>query len=143
MRQVILLRAAAIVGLLFAIGHLMGGLKKWSPMSDNPVLEQMTNVRFEVMGTSRTYLDFYQGFGWSIGILMLMQAALLWQFSSLARQRFDRVRPMVAVIAIANVVSALLTLKFLFLVPALFSFAFAALLVAACFGGGRKGAANG
>jgi len=143
MRQVILLRAAAIVGLLFAIGHLMGGLKKWSPMSDNPVLEQMANVRFEVMGTSRTYLDFYMGFGWSIGILMLMQAALLWQFSSLARQRFDRVRPMVAIIAIANVVSALLTLKFLFLVPALFSFAFAALLVAACFGGGRKGAANG
>jgi len=143
MRQVILLRAAAIVGLLFAIGHLMGGLKKWSPMSDNPVLEQMANVRFEVMGTSRTYLDFYMGFGWSIGILMLMQTVLLWQFSSLARQRFDRVRRMVAVIAIANVVSALLTLKFLFLVPALFSFAFAALLVAACFGGGRKGAANG
>ena len=83
------------------------------------------------------------GFGWAIGILMLMQAVLLWQLASLAREWPDRVRPMIAAIAIANVVSAVLSLTFFFLVPALFSFAFAALLVAACFGGGRRGAANG
>ena len=36
------LRIASIISLLFATGHTLGGLKKWSPMGDNEVLRAMT-----------------------------------------------------------------------------------------------------
>jgi hypothetical protein len=131
MRQVILLRTAAVTELLFALGHLSGGLKQWSPMGGNPVLDEMTSVRFDVMGASRSYLDFYMGFGWSLGVLMLMQAVLLWQLGSMVRTNARQTQAMLAVITIANLVSALLTLDFFFLVPALFSLVLIAVLVAA------------
>jgi len=131
MRQVILLRTAAVTELLFAPGHLSGGLKQWSPMGGNPVLDEMTSVRFDVMGASRSYLDFYMGFGWSLGVLMLMQAVLLWQLGSMVRTNARQTQAMLAVITIANLVSALLTLDFFFLVPALFSLVLIAVLVAA------------
>lgn len=38
MRQIVLLRTAAVIALLFGIGHLLGGLKQWSPMGPNRVL---------------------------------------------------------------------------------------------------------
>jgi hypothetical protein len=91
----------------------------------------MTTVRFDVMGASRSYLDFYMGFGWSIGVAMLMQAALLWQLGAMVRTNARQTRAMIAVIAIANLVSALIALKFFFLVPALFSLVQIAVLLAA------------
>jgi hypothetical protein len=66
MSAVLLLRVSAFTSLLFALGHTLGGMKFWSPMGDNQVLQLMRSVHFDVMGTSRSYFDFYMGFGWSL-----------------------------------------------------------------------------
>jgi hypothetical protein len=63
-------RIASVVSLLFAVGHSMGGLQRWSPMGDTAVLKAMTEVRFDTMGVSRSYLDFYMGFGWPLSAYM-------------------------------------------------------------------------
>src|SRR5262252_3390187 len=97
-----LLRIAAVISVLFTAGHTMGGLNKWSPMGDNAVLNAMTDVRFDTMGANRSYLDFFMGFGWSISVFMLMQSILLWQLASLAKTDAARLRPMIAVIALAT-----------------------------------------
>ena len=115
------LRIAAVVSLLFTAGHTMGGLKRWSPMGDNPVLQAMSTVRFETMGASRSYLDFYLGFGWSLSVAMLMQSVLLWQMASLARTDAAAVRPLIAVVALATVAGGVIAWRFIFPVPALFS----------------------
>ena len=115
------LRIACGISLLFTVGHTMGGLKRWSPMGDNEVLRQMTAVRFDAMGASRSYLDFYMGFGWSISIAMVLQTILLWQLASLARTNAPGVRPMIAVFALATVVSGVIAWRFIFPLPALFS----------------------
>lgn len=99
----------------------MGGLSQWSPMNDNPVLKSMTDVRFDVMGAKRSYLDFFMGFGWSISLLMLMETILLWQLASLAKTHAARVRPMIAVVGLTNVSIGLISWRFIFLVPTLFS----------------------
>jgi len=65
MTTTLLLRISAVISLLFAIGHSLGGLKRWSPMGDNEVLKSMETVRFDTMGANRSYLDFFMGFGWS------------------------------------------------------------------------------
>ena len=125
------LRIACGISLLFTVGHTMGGLKRWSPMGDNEVLRQMTAVRFDAMGASRSYLDFYMGFGWSISIAMVLQTMLLWQLASLARTNAPGVRPMIAVFALATVVSGVIAWRFIFPLPALFSAALVIALVIA------------
>jgi hypothetical protein len=117
----LLLRIASVISLLFTVGHTMGGLRKWSPMGDNAVLKAMTDVRFDTMGANRSYLDFFMGFGWSISVFMLMQTILLWQLASLARTDPARLRPTIAVIALATVASGAIAWRFIFPVPAVFS----------------------
>jgi len=117
----LLLRIASVISLIFTAGHTMGGLRKWSPMGDNAVLRAMTDVRFETMGANRSYLNFFMGFGWSISVFMLMQTILLWQLASLARTDPARLRPMIAVIALATVASGVIAWRFIFPVPAVFS----------------------
>lgn len=128
----LLLRIASVISLLFTAGHTLGGLQKWSPMGENEVLKAMTAVHFETMGASRSYLDFFMGFGWILSVTMLMQTVLLWQMASLARTNAALVRPMVAVIALATLVSGLIAWRFIFPVPALFSAVLLVVLVAAC-----------
>ena len=131
MTTTLFLRIASIISLLFAAGHTLGGLKKWSPMGENEVLKQMTSVRFETMGVDRSYLDFFMGFGWSISVAMLLQTALLWQMASLARTEAVRVRPMIATFALATLASGVIAWHFIFPVPASFSGALLVALVAA------------
>ena len=86
------LRISSVVSLPFAAGHTLGGLKYWSPMGDNTVLQGMRTVRFDTMGANRSYFDFYMGFGYSLSVALMMQAILLWQLATLARtvaRRYD------------------------------------------------------
>ena len=131
MTTTLLLRIASVISLLFTAGHTLGGLRKWSPMGENEVLNAMTAVHFEAMGAKRSYLDFFMGFGWSISVAMLMQTVLLWQIASLARTDVVHVRPMIVVFALATLVSGLIAWRFIFPVPALFSALLLIVLVAA------------
>ena len=126
-----LLRIATVISLVFTAGHSLGGLRNWSPMGEKEVLKAMTAVRFETMGAKRAYLDFFMGFGWSISVAMLLQTVLLWQLAALAQPDPARVRPMIAVFALATLVSGVIAWRFIFPVPALFSGALAIVLAAA------------
>jgi len=126
-----LLRIASVISFVFTAGHTLGGLQKWSPMGENEVLKAMTTIRFDTMGANRSYLDFFMGFGWSISVLMLLQTVLLWQLASFARADAARVRPMIAVFALATLATGVIAWRFIFPIPALFSSALVILLVAA------------
>jgi hypothetical protein len=131
MTTAVLLRISAVISLLFAAGHSLGGLKRWSPMGENEVLKAMETVRFDTMGVNRSYLDFFMGFGWSLSVAMLLQSVLLWQLASLARSDAAQVRPMIAAFALATLAGGVIAWLFIFPVPALFSGALLIVLVAA------------
>lgn len=116
-----LLRIASAISIVFALGHSLGGLSQWSPMGGNAVLDAMRTVRFLVMGVRRSYLDFFMGFGWSLSIGMLLQAALLWQIATLAERAPALARPMIAVFVLNCAASVVITALWLFPVPALFA----------------------
>ena len=116
-----MLRIAAAISLLFTLGHSMGGLQQWSPMGDNAVLQAMRDVRFDTMGVSRSYLDFYMGLGWTISVLMVMETILLWQLASLAKTEPARLRPIIGVIVLATAGSGIIAWRFILPVPAIFS----------------------
>jgi hypothetical protein len=127
----LLLRAAAVIALLFAAGHMMGGFDSWSPMGETPVLQAMKDFRFDVAGASRTYFRFYMGFGHIITILLFTQAIVLWLLSAIARQDARAARPMVLVFAASSLAAACVAWQFIFIVPALLSFAISVCLVTA------------
>lgn len=121
MNASLLLRIAAVISVLFATGHAMGGRKDWSPMGDTEVLKAMRTVRFEVMGVNRTYLDFFQGFGHALTVAMLLQAVLLFQLASFAKADPGAARPMIASFVVASAANGVVAWLFLFPIPAVFS----------------------
>ena len=117
----LLLRIASCISFLFATGHSLGGLSRWSPMCGNAVIETMRDVRFAVMGVHRSYLDFFMGFGWSLSIGMLLQATLLWFIATLAERDPMLARPMIAAFALNCAASVVITFVWLFPLPAVFA----------------------
>ena len=131
MNSTLFLRVASIVSLLFAVGHTLGGAQCWSPPGETDVLRAMRAFRFDVSGVSRSYMDFYLGFGFIISSYLLLQAALLWQLAAIARADAARTRPLIASFALASLASVFLTWRFVFTIPVVFSAVIAASLVAA------------
>lgn len=121
MTTTIWLRVSSVISLFFALGHVLGGLKNWSPMGDNPVLQAMRATKFDTMGAERSYFDFYMGFGHSLSVAQVMLAVLLWQLAALARTDAAGVRPMIAVIGLATLAGGIIAWRFIFPLPALFS----------------------
>jgi hypothetical protein len=102
-------------------------------MGETEVLDAMRTHRFDVFGVSRTYLDFYRGFGFSLTVSLLLQAVLLWQLASLARTEPRRVGPMIASFALASLAGTVLSWIFILPQPAAFSAFLTAWLAAALF----------
>lgn len=125
------LRIASITSLLFAIGHTLGGRKNWSPMGPNAVFEAMQSVEFRVFGVTRSYLDFYRGFGFCLGVFMLLQAVLLWQLAGAVHSNPGLVRTMIAAFMVASIAIGILTAVFILPLPATFSAVVVLSLVAA------------
>ena len=128
MNATLWLRISSVISLLFSIGHTLGGRKDWSPMGETDVLRAMRTVRYAAMGVSRTYLDFYRAFGFSLSVTMFLQTFILWQLASLARTQPVQVRPMIAAFALATAACGVLSWRLLFPIPAAFSGVLAACL---------------
>ena len=137
MKPVLLLRIASVITLLLAVGHTAGGLSFWSPAGDTEVLRAMRSFHFDAAGVSRTYLDFYLGFGFITGIYLLAQAVALWQLASMAKADPIRVRPLVGSFLLASVVSAFLSWRFIFVLPVVSFTAVAACLGLAFYAAGK------
>ena len=138
MKAPILLRVSSIISVLFAAGHTLGGRKSWSPAGDTEVLRAMKTVSYHVMGVDRTFWDFYAGFGLTLSIYLLLQAVLLWQFATIAKDEPRRVRPMVASFFVATIASALIAWKLIFAIPVVFSGVLAVCLALAYLACGAK-----
>jgi hypothetical protein len=129
MKTTILLRITSILSLLFAVLHTLGGTKSWSPVGDNEAFRVMRSFRFDVEGVSRTYLDFYVGFGFTVSVYQLLQAVLLWQLATIAKTDSIQARPLIVSFFVASLACMLVAKIFIFTVPAVFS-----AVIAVCLG---------
>jgi hypothetical protein len=118
MKPSTVLRITSLVTLIFAAGHSLGGMESWSPMGETEVLKAMKSFRFDAEGMTRTYFDFYLGFGLILSVCLFLQAVLLWQLAALAKTEALRLRPLLVSFFLASVVSAGLSWKFIFALPA-------------------------
>jgi len=118
MKPTTALRAASVVSFLYFAGHTAGF--PWTPSPEpltQSVVGPMKASAFDVMGTSRTYWDFYLGFGLTNSVLMLLESVVLWLLATLAKDDARRLRPLLVAILVASVVQLGLVLRFFFIAP--------------------------
>jgi hypothetical protein len=131
------LRLASVISLLFAAGHTLGGRKAWTFTGETEVLQPMRTYQIQTMGVTRTYMDFYRGFGFTLSVFLVLQAVVLWQLATIARTNPAQVRPIILSVLVASIVNAILTWQFIFPVPAVFCVVVTAFLIAAFVAAGR------
>lgn len=79
MKPSILYRIAAILLLLFAVGHTLGFRQTQPQWGVDSLIAAMRSIHFDAQGFSRTYWDFYTGFGLFVSVFMVFAAVLSWQ----------------------------------------------------------------
>ena len=139
MRTSILLRVASVLTLLYCAGHTSG--IPWTPAQgagDMAVIEGMKSQHFEIVGVTRTYWDFYYGFGVAITGYLLVQAVVLWQLAALAKTHTVSLRPIIASLCVGFLVNTVILWKFFFAIPLVMAVAITVLLGFAFFAEGRR-----
>jgi hypothetical protein len=126
-----ILRLASLLALLQYIAHsaLFLTAKPTHGPDEIAVIDAMKSHHFAFDGSSRSYWDFYFGYGLLAILSGAIEIVLLWQLASLAETDPRRIRPLVLLFICANVAHAILTSQYFFLVPGL-----ADTVVAVCLG---------
>jgi hypothetical protein len=113
---------AAVLSLLHSVGHTIGGVfgVDASPgTKEGAVVEAMKSNQFDVMGATRSYWDFFIGYGLTISVSELLLAVVLWLLAGLAKTDPRRLRPIIAVFLLANLAFTILAWKYFFMPPLL------------------------
>jgi hypothetical protein len=134
MSATLLYRIAAVVFVVFAVGHTYGFLSlRPSSAEARAVFDAMNSVHFEVGGRSFTYGAFYRGFGLSCTASMILSAFLCWHLGALARSAPAAIGLLGWVFFAVQVVGVVLSALYFGLPPMVLSAAVTALVGVAAF----------
>jgi hypothetical protein len=125
MRRV-LFRIASVLIVLLDLGHTAG--YPWSDPAWGVDPHALQSGRFNVLGSNRSYWDFYVGFGLSVSVLLLLPAMIAWQLGTPDARRFHGIAWfLVAVFAAMTILDCV----FFFVIPIAFAGAITLCLAAA------------
>ena len=111
-------RIAAGLIFLLALGHTSGC--PWSDPAWGVDLAAIRSSHFKVFGFTRTYWDFYVGFGLEISVFLLLTAVLAWQLGGVSVQALAQLRATAWVLALAFVALTILSWMYFFAIPIAF-----------------------
>jgi hypothetical protein len=120
-RRKALYRTAAVLLVLFAAGHQMGFRRVDPSWGVGQVVTLMQSTRFTVQGFSRSYWDFFSGFGLFSTVFLLFSAMLAWELARAPREVIDIVTRIRWAFASCYLVIALLMWTNFFAGPIVFS----------------------
>ena len=121
MKSSVLYRIAAVLIVLFAVGHTVGFLQGDPTWGVDSLLTSMKSTHFVVQGFTRSYWDFFVGFGLFVTIFLLFAAALAWQLGGAARETVTRLRSIAWAFAVCFAAVTVLSWKYFFAIPLVFS----------------------
>jgi hypothetical protein len=119
MKASMLYRIAAVLLVLFDAGHTSGF--PWSDPNWGVDIGSVRSTHFYIMGFSRTYWDFYVGFGLFISVFLLLAVVLAWQLGRLPRESLALMRGTAWAFALCFAAISVLSWKYFFIVPIVFS----------------------
>ena len=114
------LKVASVLTVLHCIGHTIGGVFGVDAppgTKEGAVVQAMKSNQFDVMGVTRSFWDFFIGFGLTISVSSLVQAVVFWQLAGLAKTEPRQIRPIIAAFLFANLGFAVLAWRYFFMPP--------------------------
>lgn len=138
-----LYRVAAVIFVLFALGHTVGFLSLKPPTPEaSAVWDGMNHVRFDVRGSSFSYGEFYRAFGLSCTVSMLFSAWLAWELGRMTRSYPKALGSIGWAFCSVQVAAVVISVLYFSVVQVAFSGAVAAVLGWAAWQTGRATAAG-
>jgi len=127
----VLYRIASVLLVLFAIGHTLGFRQTDPAWGVDALLGTMRSIHFDAQGFSRTYWDFFVGFGFFVSAFLVFAAVLAWQLGSLLPETLAQLRGSTWAFALCFLAITIVTWLYIFLIPMIFSAVITAVLMAA------------
>lgn len=121
MNASILYRIASVLLLLFAAGHTLGFRHADPGWGVDSLIGLMRSIHFEVLGSSRTYWNFFVGFGLFVSIFLVFAAVLAWQLAGLPAETLALMRGTAWALVICFGAVAFLSFRYFFIIPLAFS----------------------
>ena len=136
MKASLLYRIASVLLLLFAIGHTLGFRQTNPEWGVSSLIDSMRSIHFDAQGFNRTYWDFFSAFGLFFSVFLLFAAVLAWELGGLPREIFARRTAWALAICFAAV--TVLSLRYAFTTPIVFSTMITMCLMAAAWLSAKK-----
>jgi hypothetical protein len=124
-------RIAAVLLLLFAVGHTLGFRQSDPKWGVDTLLDSMRSIHFDVQGFSRTYWDLFVAAGLSLGVFYLFAAILAWQLGGLPAEALALMRGTAWMFALCFAAITVVSWRYLFILPIVLSIVITVCLVAA------------
>jgi hypothetical protein len=122
-----LYRTAAVLLVLFAGGHQLGFRQVDPSWSAGQVVTLMQSTHFTVQGFSRSYWEFFSGFGFFSTVFLLFSALLAWELARVPREVMGAMTRIRWAFALCYLIIAVLMWTNFFAGPIVFS-----VLIALC-----------
>ena len=124
-------RIAAVLLLLFAVGHTLGFRQSDPKWGVDALLGSMQSIHFDVQGFNRTYWDLFVAAGFSVGVFYLFAAILAWQLGGLPAATLALMRGIAWAFALCFAAITAVSWRYLFILPVAFSIVITLCLTAA------------
>ena len=124
-------RIAAVLLLLFGVGHTLGFRQSDPKWGVDALLGSMRSIHFDVQGFSRTYWDLFVAAGFSVGVFYLFAAILAWQLGGLPAASLALMRGTAWAFALCFAAITVVSCRYLFIVPIAFSSVITVCLISA------------
>ena len=131
-------RIAAVLLLLFAVGHTLGFRQSDPKWGVDALLGSMQSIHFDVQGFNRTYWDLFVAAGFSVGVFYLFAAVLAWQLGGLPAATLALMRGTAWAFALCFAAITVVSWRYLFLIPLAFSIVITLCLTAAAWLSSRQ-----
>jgi hypothetical protein len=131
-------RIAAVLLLLFAVGHTLGFSQSDPKWGIDALLGSMRSIHFDVQGFNRTYWDLFVAAGLSVGVFYLFAAILAWQLGGLPAETLALMRGTSWAFALSFGAITVVSWRYLFALPIAFSITIALCLTAAAWLSARQ-----
>jgi hypothetical protein len=127
----VLYRLSAVLMLLFDVGHTVGFRESDPKWGVDTLIGSMRSIHFDYQGFSRTYWDFFVGLGLLVTVFLLFAAVLAWQLGGLPAETLPLMRGTSWALALCFLAVTILSWRYFFIVPLIFSIVITVCLIAA------------
>jgi len=131
-------RIGAVLLLLFAVGHTLGFRQSDPKWGVDAMLVSMRSIHFDIQGFSRSYWDLFVAAGFSVGVLYLFAAILAWQLGGLPATTLALMRGTKWAFALCFAIITVVSWRYLFIMPIVFSIVITLCLTAAAWLSARQ-----